>query len=168
MLVAMAGTLSEWLERLTFADRSAEQVTALVITAITEWARTQGWRVYQRAPSVMRLPAPYEQQHSVIDVACARPTGPPLVIEVDRTDRQRTIDKLLAEAGEGRVPIWVRWGTGKFATPPPPIQLVTVTVSMLNRRYSRRPVRELPPPQHSSTVTEATAVSLLEPPNPGH
>jgi hypothetical protein len=165
MLVAVSGPLSDWLDRLTFADRTADEVTALVVAAITEWATAQGWRVYHRAPSVMRLPPPYEQQHSVIDVACARPTGPPLVIEVDRTDRRRTIDKLLAEAGAGRIPIWVRWGTGPFADPPPPIQLVTVTVTMRSRRYSRRPVRELPPPEHSSTVTEATAVSLLEPPD---
>ena len=113
----------------------------------------------------MRLPPPYEAQHSVIDVACARPAGPPLVIEVDRTDRQRTVDKLLAEADAGRIPIWVRWGTGKFATPPAPVQRVTVLVTMHNRRYSRRPARELPPPEHSTTVTEATAVSLLDPPD---
>lgn len=158
--------LGDWLDQLTFVDRSADEVTALVIDAITEWAKDQGWRVYHRAPSVVRLPAPYDAQHSVIDVACARPAGPPVVIEVDRTDRQRTVDKLLAEAAAGRIPIWVRWGTGKFAAPPPPVRLVTVAVTMHNRRYSRKPVREMPPPEHSTTVTEATAVSLLDPPDP--
>jgi hypothetical protein len=161
----MVGDLAAWLDQLTFADRPPDEVNALVIGAITEWATAHGWRVYHRAPSVVRLPPPYEAQHSVIDVACARPTGPPVVIEVDRTDRQRTVDKLLAEAGAGRVPIWVRWGTGKFAAPPPPVQLVTLAVTMHNRRYSRKPMRELPPPEHSSTVTEATPVSLLEPPD---
>jgi hypothetical protein len=161
----MLGDLAAWLDKLTFADRPADEVTALVIAAITEWATAQGWRVYHRAPSVVRLPPPYDAQHSVIDVACARPTGPPVVIEVDRTDRQRTLDKLRAEAEAGRVAIWVRWGTGKFATPPPPVQLVTLAVTMRNRRYSRKPVRELPPPEHSTTVTEATPVSLLDPPD---
>jgi hypothetical protein len=161
----MVGDLVAWLDRLTFVDRSADEVTALVIDAITAWAGEQGWRVYRRAPSVMRLPPPRDAQPSVIDVACARPSGPPVVIEIDRTDRQRTVDKLLAEAGAGRIPIWVRWGTGKFATPPPPVQLVTVVVTVHNHRYSRKPVRDLPPPEHSTTVTQATPVSLLDPPD---
>ena len=35
----------------------------------------------------MPLPPPLEQRHSVLDVACARPDGPPVVVEVDHTDR---------------------------------------------------------------------------------
>ena len=93
-----AEQLAEWLDRLTFADLTTDEVTARVIDAVAEWGAAQGWRVYRRAPSVVTLPPPMERQHSVLDVACARPDGPPIVVEVDHTDRRRTVDKLLAEA----------------------------------------------------------------------
>ena len=166
----VAAGLGGRLDRLTFTDRTADQVTALIIDSVTEWATTQGWRVYHRAPSVMRLPAPYSAQHSVVDVACARPAGPPVVVEVDRTDRQRTLDKLAAEAEAGRIAIWVRWGTGKFATPPPPVQLVTCTVTTRNgppgsgRLHSHRPAFDRPPPQHSTAAIDAVEVPLIDPP----
>src|SRR5262245_42588782 len=106
----MDASLAAWLARLTFDNRTTDQVTALVIDAVVEWAGDQGWRVYRRAPSVVPLPPPYSRQHSVLDVACARPAGPPVVVEVDHSNRRRTVDKLLAEAEAGRIPIWVRWG----------------------------------------------------------
>src|SRR3954454_12435824 len=118
-----AAALDEWLAGLTFADLSADAVTVRLIDEIAGWGAAHGWRVYRRAPSVMTLPPPLDRQHSVLDVACARPDGPPLAIEVDHSDRRRTVDKLLAEADAGRVPIWVRWGTGGFREPPPPVRM---------------------------------------------
>src|SRR5436305_7826556 len=100
----------------------------------------RGWRVYRRAPSVLSLPPPMDRQRSVLDVACARPDGPPIAIEVDHTDRRRTVEKLLAEAATGRVPLWIRWGTGRFAAPPAPIHLVTFEVTRrkgVPGRYAR-------------------------------
>jgi hypothetical protein len=80
-----------------------------------------------------------QHRHSVVDVACARPSAPPVVVEVDRADRARTVEKLIAEAAAGRVPIWVRWGTGGFAAPPAEIHLVTFEVTRAAR--CRSPVR---------------------------
>ena len=164
----MDASLAAWLARLTFTDRTTDEVTALVIDAVVGWAGDQGWRVYRRAPSVMRLPEPYSGQHSVLDVACARPAGPPVVIEVDHSNRRRTVDKLLAEADAGRVPIWVRWGTGRFAAPPPPVRMVTLEVTSRpapgggDRLHSRRPDR--PAPQHS-TAGAGESVALPIPLN---
>ncbi len=148
-----AAELSAWLDRLTFADLTTEQVTARIIDEVAAWAGGRGWRVYRRAPSVVRLPPPLDQQHSVLDVACARPDGPPLAIEVDHTDRRRTVDKLLAEAEAGRVPIWVRWGTGPFREPPPPVRMVTCEVTRRGRLNTRMPDR--PPPPHGTGVVDA-------------
>jgi hypothetical protein len=154
----VAASLAARLDGLTFADLTADAVTALLIDTIADWADGHRWRVYRRAASVLPLPPPMQRQHSVLDVAAARPDGPPLAIEVDHTDRRRTVEKLLAEAAAGRVPIWVRWGTGRFAVPPEPVHLVAVEVDRHpGGRFSRG--RALPPPAHSP-LTGGDVVAL--------
>jgi hypothetical protein len=147
--------LAARLDGLVFADLNTEQVTARIIDEVVTWGRGHGWRVYRRPPSVVPLPPPLEQQHSVVDVGVARADGPPLVIEVDHTDRRRTVEKLLAEAAAGRVPIWVRWSTGPIAVPPLPVGMVPLQVTRHGHTYSRRPDR--PPPAHGSAVIDASA-----------
>ncbi|MGC5331879.1 hypothetical protein [Micromonospora sp. DT62] len=125
----LAASLAERLDAVTFTDLTTDQVTARLIDAVVGWAGERGWRVYRRASSVVPLPPPMSAQQSVLDVACARPDGPPVVVEVDHGTRRRTWEKLLAEADEGRIPLWVRWGAGRFTPPPAPIQMVTCEVS---------------------------------------
>ncbi|GAA4690589.1 hypothetical protein [Phytohabitans rumicis] len=157
----VAASLADRLTALTFSDLGADEVTALLADSVVAWAEDQGWRAYRRAPSVMALPPPYAHRHSWIDVGCARPAGAPIAVEIDRTDRQRTVDKLLAEAEAGRVAIWVRWGTGKFAAPPPPITMVTCAVTARrgpadkDHRYSRLSARDLPAPAHTAATLKA-------------
>jgi hypothetical protein len=147
----VAWSLANWLATLTFVDEGVPQVTALLLDSIAAWAAGQGWRVYRRAPSVMPLPPPYSHRPSCLDIACARPTGPPIAIEVDRAHRQRSIDKLLAEAAAGRVPIWVRWGSRRFEPPPLPVRMVTCQV--MSRTKERpagdSPPNDRPPPVHT-------------------
>ncbi|MDQ7909479.1 hypothetical protein RB614_33645 [Phytohabitans sp. ZYX-F-186] len=160
----VAASLAEWVAGLTFADLDADEVTALLVDAVVAWAEGQGWRAYRRAPSVMPLPPPYAHRHSWIDVGCARPEGPPIAVELDRTDRQRTVDKLRAEAEAGRVAIWLRWGAGPFAAPPAPVHLVTCPVTVRRgaaHRYTRQPPRQLPPPAHTTPVTTAEQPTLF-------
>lgn len=154
MDTAQAGdSLADWLTAATFADQDADQVTELLAEAVTQWGRAQGWRVYRKARSVMRLPPPYDDRHSWVDVACAQPDGPPIVVEVDRSDRKRSVEKLLAEAEAGRIALWVRWGRGPFTEPPAPIRMVTCPVTARQavdgrRLFSWLPV-DRPAPQHS-------------------
>ncbi|WP_433204962.1 hypothetical protein ACQP00_36900 [Dactylosporangium sp. CS-047395] len=124
----VAEALRAHLDRLVFADRGTDEVTELLIAATVDWAVGEGWRAYRRAKSVVPLPPPYEQQFSVVDVGIARPSAPPLVVEVDHADRRRTLDKLAAEAAAGREALWVRWGTGRFAVPERPVRLVAFQV----------------------------------------
>ncbi|MCX4468914.1 hypothetical protein OOK41_01055 [Micromonospora sp. NBC_01655] len=165
----LAASLSGRLASLTFVDLTTEQLTELLIDTIADWGAAQGWRVYRRAASVLPLPPPMSGQRSVIDIACARPAAPPVVIEVDHTDRRRTVEKLLAEAAAGRVPIWVRWGTRGFVTPPEPVRMVTVTVTARRseagvRLHSRQPARQLPPPEHrAAPVTAGPPDPLFDP-----
>ncbi|GAA2483621.1 hypothetical protein [Winogradskya humida] len=152
--------LAPRLAALTFTGLSQEQVTALIIDTVGEWGEAHGWRVYRRAASVVTLPPPMERQHSVLDVALAREDGPPIVVEVDHTHRQRTVDKLLAEAEEGRLPFWIRWGTGRFVEPPPPIHLITLPVTRQQGRYTRS---LLAAPEHSAAPATGEAAELPMP-----
>ena len=147
--------LAARLDGLVFADLTTDQVTARIIDEVVAWGRGHGWRVYRRPRSVVPLPPPLEQQYSVVDVGVARADGCPLVIEVDHTDRRRTVEKLLAEAEAGRLAIWVRWSTGPIAVPPLPVRMVPLQVTRRGHTYSRRPER--PPPQHSRVVVDAVA-----------
>lgn len=146
-------SLSGRLAGLAFGDLDADAVTALLADEIAAWGEAAGWRVYRHARSVATLPPPMDKQHSWVDVACARADGPPVVIEIDHTDRRRTLDKLAAEAEAGRIAIWVRFGTGPFAVrPDPPVLMVAYAVDSHRengrRLYaSRQPDR--PAPTHS-------------------
>ncbi|MFK3980494.1 hypothetical protein ACI2K4_08955 [Micromonospora sp. NPDC050397] len=158
----VVASLAERIDALLFLDRSQEQVTELLVDEIADWAAGRGWRVYRRAASVLPLPPPYAHRQSFLDVACARPDGPPLAIEVDRSDRRRSVEKLLAEAGAGRVPVWIRWGTRAIEPPPAPIRLVTCPVTARRgpdpkaRLYSRLPVREeRAAPEHATATFRA-------------
>ncbi|WP_130507611.1 hypothetical protein [Krasilnikovia cinnamomea] len=153
----LAADLAARLAELTFADLDQQQVTGQLVDAAVAWARGHGWRAYRRAASVVPLPPPLQHRQSVLDVACARPDAPPVVIEVDHTDRKRTVEKLLAEARAGRVAIWIRWGTGRFAIPPAPVHLVTLeVVRRPGARFSRSPAADPPPPpRHSGTAAVA-------------
>jgi hypothetical protein len=159
--------LARRLAGLTFASLGQDEVTGLIIDEVAAWGRAQGWRVYRRAPSVVKLPPPMDRQHSVLDVALARPAAPPIVVEVDHTDRRRTIDKLLAEAGAGRVAVWVRWGPGRFTEPPAPIHMITLPVTRSQGRYSRRTGPDRPAPSHSTAPATPGEVAELPLPEPG-
>jgi hypothetical protein len=144
-----ARSLEAWLGTLTFADLTTDQVTARLVDEVTRWGESQGWRVYRRAPSVFPLPPPL-RGNSVVDVACARPEAQPIVVEVDRLERRRTVDKLLAEAAAGRLAILVRWGSGPFTAPPLPVHLVTREASRQRGRWHT--IVELPAPRHSGAL----------------
>ena len=156
-----ARSLGDWLAGLHFTDLPEAAATARVVDAVAAWGEARGWRVYRRAPSVFPLPPP-RKGHSVLDVACARPDGQPIAVEVDRLDRQRTVDKLLAEAAAGRLAIWVRWGTGPFRPPPLPVHLVTREAA--RGRGGWHTVADLPAPEHSSPLGPAEAAELPWPP----
>ncbi|GIG93396.1 hypothetical protein [Plantactinospora endophytica] len=151
----IGAALTGWLGRLAFTDQTDDEVTVLLIDSVAAWAMAQGWRVYRRAASVMPLPPPYEHRHSIVDVGCARPGGtPPVVIEVDHSDRQRSVDKLRLEAEAGRIALWLRWGERRFEPPPAPITMVPFRVTSrpgtegAGRRYSKLPSTDRPAPAH--------------------
>ncbi|WP_230689279.1 hypothetical protein [Catellatospora paridis] len=149
----VAGSLQAWLATVEFTDRDADQVTEALTEAVLAWGMAQGWRVYRRARSVVKLPPPYEDRHSWVDVGVARADEPPIVVEIDQSERRRTLEKLTAEAAEGRVAVWLRWGAGPFTAPDGPVRLVTCEVTgrkdASGRRLFSAPVAARPAPAHS-------------------
>ncbi|MFG1955918.1 hypothetical protein [Micromonospora sp. NPDC048830] len=167
----LAASLADRLDAVGFTNLTTDQVTARLIDEVADWAGKRGWRVYRRAASVLPLPPPMSAQQSVLDVACARPDGPPVVVEIDHGTRRRTWEKLLAEADAGRVALWVRWGAARFTAPPPPIRMVTCEVSRRpdptgqGRVHSRLPrVNRLPPAHSTVRAVAAVELPLLPPP----
>jgi uncharacterized UPF0146 family protein len=169
----LAASLADRLDAVAFTDLTTDQVTARLIDAVVDWAGEQGWRVYRRASSVLPLPPPMSARQSVLDVACARRDGPPVVVEVDHGTRRRTWEKLLAEADAGRVALWVRWGSGRLTSPPPPIWMVTCEVSGRpdpagrGRVHSRLPRAHKLPPAHTAVRVGTVAAVELPLPPPG-
>jgi hypothetical protein len=146
----VVASLETRIEALTFTDLDEDGVTALLSGTVVAWAEGNGWKVYRRAPSVVPLPPPYQHRHSYVDVGVARPGGTPIVVEIDRTDRRRTRDKLLAESAAGRLAIWIRWGSRAPDPAPEPIHLISCAVtSAPGRRYSREADHVRPAPVHS-------------------
>jgi len=149
----VAGSLSRWIASVSFVDRVADDVTELLIEAVVWWAQEEGWRAYRKARSVVKLPPPMSNLHSFVDVGIARRDDRPIVVEVDRSDRKRTLEKLAAEAEQGRVALWLRWGTGAFATPPEPVKLIECHVEARKgadgRKVFSTPTRDKPAPRHS-------------------
>ncbi|MBE1490582.1 hypothetical protein [Plantactinospora soyae] len=170
----IGAALDGWLDRLTFTDQTSDEVTALLIDSVAAWAMAQGWRVYRRAASVMPLPPPYTHKHSIVDIGCARTAGAPVVIEVDHSDRQRSIDKLLLEAAAGRIPVWLRWSDRRFEPPPAPVTMVTFRVTSRSgpdgtgRRYSKASATDRPAPSHTlgQTAEPGEQVDLFTTPTP--
>ncbi len=168
----VAESLQGWLAAVAFADRDADQVTELLTEAVLAWGTAQGWRVYRRAASVVKLPPPYEDRHSWVDVGIARSGLPPVVVEIDQSERRRTLEKLTAEAAEGRVAVWLRWGAGPFTTPALPVRLATCQVSgrkdASGRRLFSAPVASRPAPSHSGAdLGEADQGDLFAAGGPG-
>ncbi|MDI1461634.1 hypothetical protein QEZ54_11680 [Catellatospora sp. KI3] len=161
----VAGSLTSWLGGLEFSGADADGVTRLLVEAVLAWGTAQGWRVYRKARSVVPLPPPYADRHSWVDVGIGRPDGPPVVVEIDQSDRRRTLEKLQAEAAAGRVALWVRWGTGRFAEPPEPVLLVPFGVGAANGPAGKlfsAPARQRPAPVHSGAdLGESTQDGLF-------
>lgn len=136
-------SLARWLAPWTFVDWSAARVTSELTRAVVAWGAAHRWRVRREVPSLAGLPGDHPDRPGYLDVVCERLDGPPIAIEIDRTDKQWSARKLLIEADAGVVPVWVRWGEAGTWIVPPPVALVIVETtcrrdgSRGRRLYSR-------------------------------
>jgi hypothetical protein len=110
-----AESLAAWLRDLHFTDLPEERATARIVDAVVQWGENAG--LARLPPGAERLPAAGAAQGPLRARRGLRPRRrrPADRVEVDRLDRQRTVDKLLSEAAAGRLAIWVRWGRARSA-----------------------------------------------------
>ncbi|OJF13090.1 hypothetical protein EDD30_2314 [Couchioplanes caeruleus] len=152
-----AESLAKYVLPLSFTDWSAVRVTAELTRRVVEWGVDHGWRVRREVPSIAGLPGAHPDRPGYLDVVCERLDGPPIAVEIDRTDKQWSARKLLCEADAGAVAVWVRWADAKTWIVPPSIGVVRVptTVSRIGgRRLYSRAASQYPPTDASNEATE--------------
>lgn len=131
-----AESLTRWLAPLSFTDWSAPRVTSTLTQGVVDWGVAHCWRVRREVPSIAGLPGAHPDRPGYLDVVCERLDGPPIAIEIDRTDKQWSARKLLCEADAGVVAVWVRWGSPRTWIVPHPVALVDILTT--RRRVSGR------------------------------
>lgn len=160
-------SLSRYLLPLTFTDWSAARVTAELTRRIVAWGVDHGWRVRREVPSIAGLPGAHPDRSGYLDIVCERINEPPIVIEIDRTDKQWSSRKLLCEADAGAVAIWVRWNDAKTWIIPAGVAVVQVLTTTHRgpggRRLYSRTIPVDPPEQSQSTVAIPTQRSPHRP-----
>ncbi|MEU4472375.1 hypothetical protein [Micromonospora sp. NPDC023888] len=129
-------SLQGYLAPLEFTDWSAARVTSELTRQVLNWGAERGWRVRREVPSIAGLPGPHPDRPGYLDVVCQRLDGPPIAIEIDRTDKQWSSRKLRCEADAGAIPLWVRWNDAKTWIVPDPIGVVQVPT--IRRRAAGR------------------------------
>jgi hypothetical protein len=118
---AVAATLEQRLQarsdavRAAVAGGSIPAGTRVLTKLIERWAHAHGcgerrWRCHREVfvpvtPAGARL-------SGIVDLVVERPGLADLVIEVDSTNKARSVDKLRFAQRAGGVPIWVRWRRG--------------------------------------------------------
>jgi hypothetical protein len=134
-----AASLSKYLLPVAFTDWSAFRVTAELTQRVVSWGVDHGWRVRREVPSIAGLPGARPDRSGYLDVVCERLNAPPIVIEIDRTDKQWSSRKLLCEADAGAVAIWVRWNDANTWIVPAPVAVIRLpTTSRPDRGGGRR------------------------------
>ena len=156
-----AASLGRWLAPLSFTDWSAARVTAALTERTVSWGTEHGWRVRREVPSLAGIPGPNPDRPGYLDVVCQRLDGPPIAVEIDRTDKRWSASKLLCEAEAGVVVVWLRWNSETRAVPPP---LALVNLETTRQRIAGRTLYSLQAAQIVPTLA-ATAPRPRQPIN---
>ncbi len=152
--------------RFAFTGLTGKEATRSITRAVSAWAHQSGWRARPEAP--MRYIDPPRLHpggcrtywkppwSAYLDLRLLREDGPPVAVEIDRTDDSTAVDKLRDEALRGRPALWIRWhGEPRTELPAGVARLHLPTQS------SRTPVRYSLAP-----VTSTAAITIGEPVTP--
>ncbi|MDQ8707575.1 hypothetical protein RCO28_34655 [Streptomyces sp. LHD-70] len=168
---ALRAHLSE--TRFAFTGLTGKEATRSITRAVAEWSMASGWRTRCEAP--MRYIDPPRLQTggcrgywsppwcAYLDLRLRRKDGPPIAVEIDRSDDSTAVDKLRDEALRGRPALWIRWhGALRAEVPAGVARLHLPTRSSTSPvRYSRAPVTDTASITLGADVTpEARAEAL--------
>jgi hypothetical protein len=114
-------SLQRHLDPVEFADLNGPQVTTLIRDLVAVWAQSYGFiSDTEKRSLATRTKHTGHRWPGFLNVIGTHPSGLRLAIEIDRTNKAWSIEKLAAEAHQGAVAIWVKWGapTGLSLIPP--------------------------------------------------
>ncbi|GAA3239306.1 hypothetical protein GCM10010260_83810 [Streptomyces filipinensis] len=133
-LDAAANSLRAWLNRQHFSDLTSIETTRFFTDSITQWAQSLGYNAREE----VHLPTESEETRSRrldLQLRHRSKTGRLISIEIDRTSKALSLDKLTQAAELGDLALWVRWSRDPISVPiPPGIRVIRAHVL---RRKSR-------------------------------
>ncbi|MCX4749155.1 hypothetical protein OG455_27220 [Kitasatospora sp. NBC_01287] len=151
--------------RFGFSSLTGAQATRRITLTVAEWAVASDWRPRGEAP--MRYIDPPRERRggcrisweppwsAYLDLRLVRKDGPPVAVEIDRTDDSTAVDKLRDEALRGHPALWIRWHGGLRAELP-----AGVARLHLPTRSSSPPVRySLTPVTGTAAITLGAGVT---------
>jgi hypothetical protein len=141
-----AESLSRHLLPLSFTDRPSTWVTDELTRWVVGWGVDNGWRVRREVLSIAGLSMTRPDRSGYLDVVCERHGHPPIVIEIDRSNKTWSTHKLLGEAQAGAIALWVRWSGVHPPTLPPTIGVVRVPTTVRRIDGQRMHSRVAPTP----------------------
>ena len=122
----LAASLGQWLSQVKLDKPTKKEITAEVTKQTTKWAQSQGWSVQLEVLSrAIRTLPNGNKYRGYLDMVCSRPGRPPIAIEIDRSNKNWSVEKLTGEVEAGSIALWVRW-RGVMIDVPDTIGLVNV------------------------------------------
>lgn len=107
-LIKATASLQEHLEPITFHTTSY-RVTHMLTRHVLNWARDHRFVCQREAHMTLGPDGEDPDVPRYLDVTGIHPCGLRLVVEIDRSNRRRNLEKLALEADRGAIAIWVRW-----------------------------------------------------------
>jgi hypothetical protein len=138
-LDAAAVSLRAWLNSRHFTDLSAPEVTTFFTESISVWATGLGYDA-RREVLLPSRPDVHRARRLDLQLRHRSGKGAPISIEIDRTSKLLSLDKLTQAAELGHLSLWLRWGREPVRVPiPPSVRLIRAHV--LRRQVVNGPDR---------------------------
>ena len=156
----------------------ADEITATVKALVKRFASGRDWRTSREyrlgrfAETTKR--GSWRSRRGDIDLAIHGPWEHPLLVEIDRTDKSRSLDKLRIGAAWGHQAVWIRWGGPRMQVPrpiPDGVHLIKLVIPdakdwdpgrTRTRAHTRTPLEEHQIPS-AVTVTRVDPSTLMTP-----
>ncbi|MFF3068849.1 hypothetical protein [Kitasatospora sp. NPDC057936] len=145
-LDAAARSLRAWLNTEQFTDLPRHEATRFFTDSVVKWGDGLGYQAQREVPLPPHPRRP-DRRTGRLDLRLTHRSGKgrALSIEIDRGDKQLSLDKLTQATERGDLALWLRWGRQPVRlTIPPGIRLIRAHVlkrNALNQpdRYSLQP-----------------------------
>ncbi|RKE17837.1 hypothetical protein [Streptomyces sp. TLI_171] len=131
-LDAAARSLRAWLNGQRFTDIPRAEATEFFTTSIRGWAETLGYHCELEAPLPPHALRPDRRGYLDVRLRHRSGKGRGISMEIDRGDKQLSLDKLAQAAELGDLCLWLRWGRRPVRLSVPP------TVRVIRAHVLRR------------------------------